>query len=137
MHRLPRLIDANLNRSQEALRVCEDLVRFILDDRKLSASFKALRHKLGALAGKEFHLRSRNVKKDVGKKTTHTEGKRKDLAGVFRANIQRAKESLRVLEEVSKLSDRKIAESFKKIRFKAYELEKKSRVKLEGLLHNR
>lgn len=141
MHKLLRIIDVNLNRSQEGLRVCEDIVRFILNDRKMLRSFKSLRHKVGALSKriyrKRFLLKSRNVKKDVGKITTYREGRRKNIGDVFRANIQRVKESLRVLEETSKLLDRRISQSFKTIRFRVYELEKKSRVKLEAILHHR
>ncbi|UCD55621.1 MAG: thiamine-phosphate pyrophosphorylase [Candidatus Omnitrophota bacterium] len=141
MHRLLRIIDVNLNRSQEGLRVCEDIVRFVLNDRKMVRSFKSLRHKLGALAKRIYRkssfLKSRNVKRDVGKLTTYREGKRKNIGDVFRANIQRVKESLRVLEETSKLLDRRISQSFKTIRFRVYELEKKSRIKLETILHHR
>ena len=142
MHRLLRIIDVNLNRSQEGLRVCEDIVRFILNDRKMLRSFKSLRHKVGALAKriygkKSLLLKSRNVKRDVGKITTYRESRRKNIGDVFRANIGRVKESLRVLEETSKLLDRKISQSFKTIRFRVYELEKKSRVKLEAILYHR
>ncbi len=152
MHRLLRIIDVNLNRSQEGLRVCEDIVRFILNDRKMLRSFKSLRHKVGALAKRIYGkktlvhprggqglmvLKSRNVKRDVGKLTTYREGRRKNIGDVFRANIQRVKESLRVLEETSKLLDRRISQSFKTIRFRVYELEKKSRVKLEAILHHK
>ena len=140
MHKLLRIIDANLNRSLEGLRVCEDIARFALNERSLSGYFKASRHKVGKLAkriyaGKKALLKARNVKRDVGKKTTGPESKRKNMGDVFRANIQRVKESLRVLEEVSKILDKKISHDFKKIRFRIYELEKKSRIALEALLH--
>jgi thiamine-phosphate pyrophosphorylase len=42
--RLPRLIDANLNRAREGLRVLEDLARFELDDAALSERAKQIRH---------------------------------------------------------------------------------------------
>ncbi len=41
------------------------------------------------------------------------------------ANMERVKESLRVLEEFSKLIDGKIADQFKRLRFKAYNAEKR------------
>lgn len=139
MHNFPpanllRIVDANLNRTLEGLRVCEDITRFALDERKFSASFKSLRHEVACLRKKIFRraalLKSRNVGKDVGKKTALREKKRKNIADVFYANIQRSKESARVLEEVSKLIDKKISEKFKKIRFRIYGLEKKSRAKI-------
>ena len=141
MAKLLRLIDANLNRSLEGLRVCEDVARFVMDDRWLSRRFKSLRHKVGCLAKKTAAkkaalLLSRNVKKDVGRKTLYGEKKRKDIKDVFCVNLQRVKESLRVLEEATKLFDARVSEGFKKVRFGVYELEKKSRLRLETLLHS-
>ncbi len=142
MNKILRLIDANLNRSHEALRVCEDIARFMLNDKGITRSFKALRHRVSAL-GKRIEskqglvlLKARNVKKDIGKVTIYSEKRRKNIKDVFRANTARAKESLRVLEEVTKLFDRKGSGRFKRIRFRVYELEKKSRLKLDIILHN-
>lgn len=137
-----RVIDANLNRSQEGMRVCEDIARFVLCDKKITRSFKSLRLGMGVLRQKIARanpslLKSRNVRADGGKKTLLREKKRLNITDVFRANAQRVKESLRVLEEVTKLINKKISQDFKKIRFRTYELEKKSGVKLESLLLNR
>ena len=142
MNKLLRIIDVNLNRSREGLRVCEDIVRFILNDRKLQSAFKSLRHRLVDFAKKTHDkkvtlLRSRNIPGDVGKKTSYRESKRRNIPDVFGANIQRVKESLRVLEEITKLIDKKASQNFKRTRFRVYELEKKSRIKLEALLHHR
>jgi len=142
MDKLLRIIDANLNRSQEGLRVCEDIVRFVLNDRISSRSFKLLRHRVSNLGKKLYSteprlLSSRNVPGDVGKKTNRYERKRKDVKEIFRANTQRTKEALRVLEEISKLKDKKISQQFKEARFKIYGLEKKSSVKLENILYRR
>ena len=41
-----RIIDANLNRAREALRVIEDHARFALDDADAAATTKRLRHDL-------------------------------------------------------------------------------------------
>jgi thiamine-phosphate pyrophosphorylase len=67
----------------------------------------------------------RQVQSDVGKKIYVNELKRGNLRDIFFANIQRVKESVRVLEEFSKLKDRLVAVKFKKIRYDLYELEKK------------
>ena len=40
--RIDRVIDANANRAREALRVMEDLARFILDDAALTERTKAM-----------------------------------------------------------------------------------------------
>lgn len=142
MKKLFRLIDANLNRTREGLRVCEDVMRFMCNDRKAAGYFKSLRHRVTRLA-KRIHekrgtlLAARNVKCDVGKKTIRCEKMRKDMGDVFRANIQRAKESLRVLEEAVKIFDEKKSQEFKEVRFRVYELEKKSVRRLETLLYHR
>jgi thiamine-phosphate pyrophosphorylase len=140
MNKLSRLVDANLNRVREGLRVCEDIARFILDDTRITRSFKALRHSVSALAErmnkkKLVLLASRDVRRDIGKSTSVREGRRKDLGDIFAANIQRSKESLRVLEETTKLVNAGISRDFKKIRFRVYALEKKTRIKVEGVLH--
>src|SRR5262245_59797174 len=41
-----RILDAQANRAAEGLRVIEDYVRFVLDDRHLSQLAKSLRHDL-------------------------------------------------------------------------------------------
>ena len=139
MHKLLRIIDANLNRSREGLRVCEDIARFVLNDKKITSSFKSLRHRISSLQKKLEKIKlfkSRNVQRDIGKKTHYREKQRKNIRDIFGANLERVKESLRVLEEISKLLNKKIAQDFKKIRFKVYEIEKKSSIKMEGLLRH-
>ena len=105
---LYRILDANFNRAKEGLRVCEDLCRYIWDQRTLTRAFKNVRHELtGVMAGLDIQkvLEARHIQGDVGRATSISESKRKDIKAVFCANIQRVKESLRVLEEVTKLID--------------------------------
>ena len=45
-----RIIDANLNRAREALRVMEEYARFGLEDPSLSAAIKETRHELAQCA---------------------------------------------------------------------------------------
>lgn len=124
-----RVLDANFNRAKEALRVCEDVTRFILDESALTARYKRVRHGLNEVLivlGNEELLRSRDVVGDVGQKTTGSESRRKDIKSVFYANSQRAKESLRVLEECTKLLNIKTAERLKRLRYTVYDLEKEA-----------
>jgi hypothetical protein len=135
---LYRVIDANINRVKEGLRVCEEITRFILDSKSLTGELKKIRHGIDPLAlafRKNPELLSqRNSLKDVGLKIhSRTEFKRKDFADVFNANIQRVKESVRVLEEFSKLEDVKTALGFRKIRYDIYEFEKKAAKRLSSL----
>ena len=142
MRKALRIIDASLNRSSEGLRVCEDIARFALNDRSLTRSLKKAREDALRLAKRierssgTKSFKFRNTLKDVGKKSSPRELKRQTLCDVFRANAQRAKESLRSLEEISKLLDECVSQKFKELRFKVYELEKRSRGKLESLLDN-
>ena len=136
-----RIVDANLNRSAEGLRVCEDIARFVLNDKALAVSFKVFRHKLKALRGRissRFDILSvRNVRKDIGRKTKKPDSIRKDFSDIFGANAQRVKEALRSLEEITKLIDLRLSENFKKMRFKFYEAEKKTVKKISALRDNR
>jgi len=125
---LYRLIDANYNRSKEALRVCEDICRFLWNHKRATRSFKKIRHQL-TQALDIFPLRAilpcRDIQKDVGKGSLDIELKRKEVSDIFYANMQRAKESVRVLEEFAKLVNASAALSLKKIRYQIYALEKK------------
>lgn len=125
-----RIIDANLNRSREGLRVCEEIARFVLDDRTLTKEFKTLRHRITNSiryypAQIKDIISTRDLEKDVGRARNPLESKRCDWKEISLANLERVKESLRVLEEFSKLIDKKIADRFKRFRFKAYDIEKR------------
>lgn len=137
MLNIHRIIDANLNRVKEGLRVCEEITRFILDDRQLTALFKLYRHEIDAILKKVYPaaklLSGRRSAGDVGRLNSRSELKRSGLKDVFWANIQRVKESLRVLEEFSKLKNRGAALRFKQLRYKVYEIEKKSFKKISAL----
>jgi len=118
-----RLIDANLNRLAEGIRVVEDIFRYILDDKTTASKLKTLRHK----ARIDIYLNlitSRDIKNDVLKTSTSSEQNRSDLQSILIANFKRAQESSRVLEEFSKLLSTKDSENFKYIRYELYDIEK-------------
>jgi hypothetical protein len=125
---LYRILDANFNRTKEGLRVCEDLCRYVWDQRTFTRAFKDIRHQLtAAMANLNIlkALEARCIEGDVGRATIVSESKREDINAVFWANIQRVKESLRVLEEVTKLIDSRISSKLKILRYKVYALEQK------------
>jgi len=132
-----RIVDANLNRAKEGLRVCEEITRFILNHHKISAQLKALRHRINILGAKSYPqkvlLETRQALSDVGRLNARGELKRANCQDIFFANIQRVKESLRVLEEFSKLTDSVIALEFKALRYKVYELEQEAFKKISAL----
>jgi len=126
---LYRILDANFNRAKEGLRVCEDLCRYVWDQRTLTRALKDCRHELTEIIAQldiQKALAARHIQGDVGKSTSVTESRRKDIKAVFWANAQRVKESLRVLEEVVKLIDPKVALRLKDLRYKFYALEQKA-----------
>lgn len=136
-----RVIDANVNRAKEGLRVCEEITRFILEDKRATAGLKQLRHRIDGLADNlpddRLLIRQRDIVKDSGRNLHLCEFKREGVEDIFFANMQRVKESLRVLEEFAKLEDKNTAIGFKRIRYSVYEFEKRVAEKIGALLHHR
>ena len=123
-----RILDANFNRAKEGIRVCEDICRFILNNSAVTKEYKKIRHELEKnLFSFDFReiIRARNIERDVGRGSLESEMKRNDIKDIFYANSQRAKESIRVLEEFAKLKNQQSARGLKKIRYQIYAVEKK------------
>ena len=117
-----RLIDANLNRLREGIRVVEDIFRYIYNDKQTAIKLKELRH-LSRLENYIELLETRDVKNDVLRSSIKSEQNRSDLYSILIANFKRAQESSRVLEEFTKLTSIKDSENFKYIRYELYNLE--------------
>ena len=117
-----RLIDANLNRLREGIRVVEDIFRYIYNNKEISTKLKSLRH---IARTKNYYelLETRDVENDVLRESIKSEQNREDLNSILIANFKRAQESSRVLEEVTKLSSIEDSENFKYIRYELYNLE--------------
>lgn len=123
-----RVIDANLNRAREAARVLEDYGRFVLNDAYLTQLLKTLRHSIAA-AGEKLALghllAARETQADVGTSiSTPDEYTRRSPQHVATANIKRLQESLRTLEEFSKIFDGGLAQQFEALRYQTYTLER-------------
>ncbi|MBI4974769.1 MAG: thiamine-phosphate pyrophosphorylase [Candidatus Omnitrophica bacterium] len=138
-----RIIDANFNRSREGLRVCEDVARFILNSPKLTKELKAIRHALSAIMREppidsRILYESRDVETDVGRRSRFkSEMKRLDSIDIFYANIERVKESIRVLEEFTKLAGAKAPAKFAALRYRVYDVEKRFNKKVSSLRDRR
>jgi len=129
------MIDANLNRSSEGLRVLEDVARFLLDDAELSQRVRTLRHDL-ARETKSLGVglfSHRDSEHDVGR--LHSEDKELTVEGMplrgfldlVTANAKRVEESLRVMEELAKLPEMNStlnSARFEQTRFALYTLER-------------
>jgi thiamine-phosphate pyrophosphorylase len=129
IQKVQRALDANCNRVREGLRVAEDVARFLLDDPKLLNRLKKLRHQVTEAEKSLFtsdRLRrvSRDVAGDLGRGTKESSEKKRGNAGdLLKANLKRAQEGLRSLEEFSKLLGHPAALKFKKIRYECYRIE--------------
>ena len=117
-----RLIDANLNRLREGIRVVEDIFRYVYNEKQTALKLKELRH-LSRLENYIELLETRDVKNDVLRSSIKSEQNRTDLYSILIANFKRAQESSRVLEEFCKLISVKDSENFKYIRYELYNLE--------------
>ncbi len=134
--RLLRLIDANLNRAVEGIRVLEDTARMVLDDEELTGTLKDLRHDLVKTVKSvpdidNELITARDVMSDVLREgETVSETTRLDIRAIVKANSSRAQEAVRVLEEYCKLIFPGMSASFKDIRFQLYDTEKTLTLKL-------
>ena len=122
---LYRVIDANLNRLKEGVRVIEDIARYINNDRVLASKLKEIRHQ-SRIDDLQNLLNSRDSVNDVLRPTVSSEMKRDSLESIIIANYKRAQESSRVLEEMYKIVDPALSENFKSLRYALYQLEKEN-----------
>lgn len=131
-----RIIDVNINRVSEGLRVLEDVSRFILEDTESSRKLKSIRHFISQLTAKaDLPLTQvRDAEGDIGAEFDLTNG-HVNLVSLVRANSMRVQEGLRVLEELAKLPDiRDIisSEYLRTHRYSIYTLEKHLLAELGG-----
>lgn len=123
-----RIIDANINRLGEGLRVLEEFARMTLNDAVFTQKLKDMRHKtikIDAELYKEL-VRSRDAAGDIGSNMdVKGESNSRDVQGIIAANAKRAQESLRVLEEMAKIPVLNLnSEQYRKARFELYTIEK-------------
>jgi thiamine-phosphate pyrophosphorylase len=121
-----RILDANLNRAREALRVIEDYARLVLNDQPTCAGLKQLRHDLtDATRGfVDDAILHRDTPGDVGTSTkTTTELSRVDVADVVTAAGKRLGEALRTIDEYLKVDDPRSASNVESLRYRFYKIE--------------
>ena len=121
-----RIIDANLNRLNEGIRVVEDIFRYALNHKTIASSLKQIRHQARIDTLYDALLDSRDAVNDVLRPTKKTELDRSHTKDIIIANFKRAQEASRVLEELLKLASNRDSENFKQIRYELYSLEKEA-----------
>ncbi|MBD2105309.1 thiamine phosphate synthase [Leptolyngbya sp. FACHB-261] len=120
---IKRILDANLDRAREGLRVVEEWCRFGLENAQLSQECKQLRAELAPWHTADL-LAARDTAQDPGTGLSHAaEEERNSLEAVLRANLCRVQEAFRVLEEYGKLWQPRMGSHFKHLRYRVYILE--------------
>ncbi len=118
-----QIIDANLDRAREGLRVLEDWARFGLGKKKYVEKIKNFRQILGK-NHLEVYKQSRNHTEDKCKGLTHQEQiNRKTSEQIISSNSARVQEALRVIEEFSRLHNHELSKIASVIRYEIYTIE--------------
>jgi len=118
-----RILDANLDRAREGLRIVEEWCRFGLNSTELAAECKQLRQEIAKWHTPDLRA-FRDTLGDVGTELTHPqEQSRANIGQLLQANLCRIQEALRVLEEYGKLYHSDMGSVFKQMRYRAYMLE--------------
>jgi len=121
--RIYQIIDANLDRAREGLRVLEDWARFGLGEDKYVGRIKNFRQILGK-NHLEVYKQSRNHIEDKCKGLTHHEQiNRKTSEQIISSNSARVQEALRVIEEFSRLQNHELSKIASEIRYEIYTIE--------------
>lgn len=134
-----RLLDANLNRVCEGLRVLEDWFRFARPNPELVAFSKSLRHRIRQQPAvlcpelPSLMLGRRNSPGDCGPEVTSqlqvlgaTKKSHSHANSLITANCKRIEEGLRSLEEIGRLiGETCLSDLFEQCRYQSYELERR------------
>jgi thiamine-phosphate pyrophosphorylase len=118
-----RILDANLDRAREGLRIIEEWCRLGLNNQPLAEECKQIRQELAQWHSWELR-QARDTPGDVGTDLSHPQEEIRDsIEQLLQANLCRAQEALRVLEEYSKLYEPQMAAACKQLRYRVYTIE--------------
>ncbi len=130
MNKIYRVIDANINRISEGLRVLEDLARFHYNALDITEEIKNIRHQIRKNVNHLYQdfISQRDTCNDIG--LTISQKNRLDDKQNFKAlimgNFKRIQEGLRVVEESLKVSGHyDLSKSYEQCRYNVYTIEKK------------
>ncbi len=118
-----RILDANLDRAREGLRIIEEWCRFGLNNNQLTGECKRMRQELATWHTADLRA-ARDTPGDPGTELTHPqEEQRASIKSLLQANFCRVEEAMRVLEEYGKLYHPNMGKAFKQMRYRVYTLE--------------
>lgn len=124
-----RILDANINRACEGIRVLEDISRFDFEDMVSTNELREMRHRVRKLFLPMDHrlLLARDSKKDIGKTISSNSDldKKEGIKNLIFGNFKRVNEALRTIEEISKIiGEYNVSKDIENLRFCSYEIEK-------------
>ncbi|PMB39481.1 thiamine phosphate synthase [Fischerella thermalis CCMEE 5205] len=118
-----RILDANLDRAREGLRIIEEWCRFGLNNSQLTGECKGMRQELASWHTADLRA-ARDTLGDPGTELTHPqEEQRASIKSLLQANFCRVEEAMRVLEEYGKLYNPNMGKALKQMRYRVYTLE--------------
>ncbi|AUS99592.1 thiamine phosphate synthase [Nostoc sp. CENA543] len=118
-----RILDANLDRAREGLRIIEEWCRFGLNNTSMTEECKHLRQEVASWHTAELRT-ARDTAGDIGTELSHPqEEQRSGIKSLLQANFCRVQEALRVVEEYGKLYHPSMGKAFKQMRYQVYTLE--------------
>lgn len=125
-----RIIDAEINRVSEGIRVIEDITRFSLNNKEISEELRILRHSVRSVGSilENLTIKARDAKNDIGVSISQNSkiDSKHNINDLINANFKRIQEGLRSLEESLKIVDNyKLSKAYEKFRFNSYSIEKK------------
>ena len=122
-----RIIDVNLNRLDESLKLIEDITRFHLEKKELLSQIRTIRNDFLSLKRSlplSDIIGARQSHQDPGRKRKFDSARKKNNTGLLLSSLSRAKESSRTIEETLKTIKPRLSDRAKRIRFQIYDLEK-------------
>jgi len=136
MNNTYRIIDANINRVSEGIRVLEDHSRFVKENKNINEKFRNIRHKARKIL-KELDndlIRSRESSADNGLKISQSSklDNKTTEKELLLSNFKRIQEAVRSIEENLKIiGEYDKSKQFEDIRFEVYGIEKQYMSNLE------
>jgi thiamine-phosphate pyrophosphorylase len=121
-----RIADVNYNRLNESLKLLEDFIRFSLENKLLLTAVRAIRTRFLRVKKRISTadiIETRASRSDLGRSPAFDRSARRASDDIVIANLARAKESARILEEILKIKDIRSSALMKDIRFRLYDLE--------------
>jgi thiamine-phosphate pyrophosphorylase len=120
------VLDANVNRAREALRILEDTARFVLDNPAAAKALRGLRHDIDLLVRVHYRtlLAARDVARDTGRSNS-AKPYQGAMGALLAANFKRCEEALRVLEEYGRVISPGAVKKAQALRFTIYQWEAK------------